>query len=423
MQDRNVEFPNRYRMTKVAGTDDIYDLVPAPGTVETEGDYLNKKTLLSDDVAEKFGLPPATTVPNDILSVLSGSALAVNAPKYKEHTTLEGIPVGTVIQLNEDGAPVDFYVAKHDYESDLNGAGRTLLVRKDCYDTRVWHSSDVNAYASSDIDAWLNDGYKALLDEDIREAMGATKFYYTPGNGSYGTATLERAVFLLAGSELGQSHTYMNMEGFKLSIASSLQIAYLNGSAVAQWTRSPHIGFSTLTWYSDSAGSLSSNSCSATYGSRPAFTLPATFPYTWYEDAFGNVYTEQEYELQLADVLGNLLTIPARQIKDNVKIEAGSYIGTGTYGADNPNTLTFSFEPKMVIVAYRYDRDDYIYAYAAGIMFFQRAIISLTSSSGAIGSGVLAVPGWRHALEWFSTVSAEAQGNRSDATYHYLAIG
>ena len=52
-----------------------------------------------------------------------------------------GIPLsdyeeGDIIKLNEGGSPVEFYVAKHDYESSLNGAGRTLVVRKDCYDNR-----------------------------------------------------------------------------------------------------------------------------------------------------------------------------------------------------------------------------------------------------------------------------------------------
>lgn len=33
-----------------------------------------------------------------------------------------------------------------------------------------------------------------------------------------------------------------------------------------------------------------------------------------------------------------------------VKIETGSYEGTGTYGSSNPNSLTFSFAPKMVFM-------------------------------------------------------------------------
>lgn len=46
-------------------------------------------------------------------------------------TTLDNTSVGSVVKLKEDGVLVDFYVAKHDYESGLNGVGRTLLVRKD----------------------------------------------------------------------------------------------------------------------------------------------------------------------------------------------------------------------------------------------------------------------------------------------------
>lgn len=62
---------------------------------------------------------------------------------------LSELTEGGIVKINESGNPVDFYVAKHDYESDLNGAGRTLMVRKDCYDDRVWDSGRVNAYANS----------------------------------------------------------------------------------------------------------------------------------------------------------------------------------------------------------------------------------------------------------------------------------
>lgn len=51
-------------------------------------------------------------------------------------TAIGDLDEGAIIKLNESGAPVEFYVAKHDYEPDLNGAGRTLVVRKDVYDQR-----------------------------------------------------------------------------------------------------------------------------------------------------------------------------------------------------------------------------------------------------------------------------------------------
>lgn len=191
-------------------------------------------------------------------------------------TTLGNKSVGSIVKLKENGVLVDFYVAKHDYENGLNGSGRTLVVRKDCYDTRQWHTSNVNAYATSVIDTWLNSTYKNLLDADIRGVIGTTKIKYTPGNGNTTVGTLERAIFLLSVTELGKTASYANTEGTALSIASSLQIAYLNGSAVVQWTRSPYTFSTGVAYYLLANGNVNNSSCYNTYGSRPAFTLPST---------------------------------------------------------------------------------------------------------------------------------------------------
>ena len=191
-------------------------------------------------------------------------------------TTLGNKSVGSIVKLKENGVLVDFYVVKHDYENGLNGSGRTLVVRKDCYDTRQWHTSNVNAYATSAIDTWLNSTYKNLLDADIRGVIGTTKIKYTPGNGNTTVGTLERAIFLLSVTELGRSASYANTEGTALSIASSLQIAYLNGSAVVQWTRSPLTGDTGSACCLGASGGVGRNGCNGTYGSRPAFTLPST---------------------------------------------------------------------------------------------------------------------------------------------------
>lgn len=192
-------------------------------------------------------------------------------------TTLGNKSVGSIVKLKENGVLVDFYVAKHDYENGLNGSGRTLVVRKDCYDTRQWHTSNVNAYATSAIDTWLNSTYKNLLDADIRGVIGTTKIKYTPGNGNTTVGTLERAIFLLSVTELGRSASYANTEGTALSIASSLQIAYLNGSAVVQWTRSPYSNSTGNAYCLSTDGDVGNYyRCSNTGGSRPAFTLPST---------------------------------------------------------------------------------------------------------------------------------------------------
>lgn len=182
---------------------------------------------------------------------------------------------GSIIKIKESGSPVEFIVCKHDYESELNGSGRTLVVRKDCYDNRQWHSSNVNAYATSAIDAWFNSTYKNLLDADIRGAIGTTKFKYTPGNGNNIVSTLERAIFSLSATELNKSESWFNVEGTALEIASSLKIAYMNGSAVVQWTRSPFRNSRDYACHLNSDGTVDANYCASSYGSRPAFTLPS----------------------------------------------------------------------------------------------------------------------------------------------------
>jgi len=190
-------------------------------------------------------------------------------------TTLGNKAVGSIIQLKENGKLVSFYVAKHNYENSLNGMGRTLVVRKDCYDNRQWHSSNINAYASSAIDSWLNGTYKNLLDADIRGVIGTTKIKHTPGNGNNTVGTLERAIFLLSATELNRSASWFNVEGTALEIASSLQIAYMNGSAAVQWTRSPNTSNTNYAVYLyTNGGGSNSNDCTDARGARPAFTLP-----------------------------------------------------------------------------------------------------------------------------------------------------
>lgn len=184
---------------------------------------------------------------------------------------------GDIIKIPENGTPVEFYVAKHDYESGLNGKGRTLVVRKDCYDRDGWGSSNVNAWASCSMRSHsLNNIYKALLDNNIQSLMGATKYYYTLGNGNNSVTTRSDAVFLLSATELGASFYFLNVEGSALPIASTLKIAYLNGSATTQWTRSPDTRETTNAWYLNTRGSYVTDLCYYMQGCRPVFTLPST---------------------------------------------------------------------------------------------------------------------------------------------------
>lgn len=417
MQDRVPLYPGRVTLTPVSGQANTFDLTRADQPTQ-EGTPLNKASLLKDATAALFGKTNAA-VPDDILNLLSKSALAQIKEKYVKKTTLEDIPVGTVISLNENGSPVDFYVAAQNYESELNGTGKVLLVRKDCYSLRPWSSASVNTYATSTINTWLNSTYKSGLDSSVQSAMGTTQFKSAKGNGDMSVGTLTRSVFLLSLTEFGVTHDRASIEGSALSIASTLKIARLNGNTIAQWTRSPNSTATENVFYFGPAGATLAGSCTDSHGVRPAFTLPATFPYTWYSDSSGNAYTEQEYETKVTDVLGNLISIPADQIKDGVKIATGSYTGTGTYGSSNPNSLTFEFEPKLIMISdnptsYPLGRDHFG-------MWFAGIDLFISEGTGSQGNQpIVNISG--NIIRWYAS-SAVYQLNNNGKEYHYIAIG
>lgn len=192
-------------------------------------------------------------------------------------TPLSTYTEGSIIKINENGSPVEFYVAKHNYESELNGAGRTLVVRKDCYDKRAWNSNK-NTYSSSAIDTWLNGDYKNLLSAKLAQSVGTTRFQSAAGDGSTTVQTLSRSVFLLSASELGLTAAWASVEGTTLGVASMLKIARYNGAVANQWLRTPYNNNATYAGYTSSSGTINNAGCSdSTIAySRPCFTLPST---------------------------------------------------------------------------------------------------------------------------------------------------
>lgn len=190
-------------------------------------------------------------------------------------TLLSEKALGSIVKLKENGVAQEFYVAKHGYPT--SGNGRTLLVRRYIYDTRQWHTSNVNAYASCALDSWFNNTYYNLLDADIKAQIAAVAIPYTPGNGNNSVSTLSRKVFALSVTELGRTASYANVEGSALPIASTLQIAYnSSGGAVVQWTRSPSTLNTSYAYCLGTDGSVGSNYCTSTSGAPPAFTLPSS---------------------------------------------------------------------------------------------------------------------------------------------------
>ena len=186
---------------------------------------------------------------------------------------LSDIAEGSIVKLNENGSPVEFYVAKHDYEATLNGAGRTLMVRKDCY-ARNAQVGGSNKYASGAFDTWLNGDYKNLFDSMTKVAIGTTKFYYTVGGGDSTVSTIERSVFTVSATELGEHTDYTNVEGQILPTASILKVANGSGFPVDWRTRTPIKTHSINVYGFNTSGVLTPFN-GGFFWSRPCLTLPS----------------------------------------------------------------------------------------------------------------------------------------------------
>lgn len=122
--------------------------------------------------------------------------------------------------------------------------------------------------------------------------------------------------------------------------------------------------------------------------------------------------------VQGSDVTG--VIAGALGISALAKIETGSYVGTGTYGEDNPNQLTFSFEPKMwgiLCESYRSASNNQAY---------------FTEISIAVAWGVSGTPSDSREIQysysgntvsWYSGENAGYQKNQNNHTYYYFALG
>lgn len=202
--------------------------------------------------------------------------------------------VGDSVFLEENGIPVEYLVVNQGKPSSIydDSCDGTWLLRKDLYETRQWHSSNVNDYANSAIHSYLNSTYLSMFSADIQNAIKTVKIPYRAGSGTSPTVTsgasgLSCKLFFLSGYELGwtnSDNTYFPADGAKLdyfdagtgTAANAKRIAYLNGSATHWWSRSPYINSTSYAWGVYTTGSCNGYYTSFTYGVRPALVLPSS---------------------------------------------------------------------------------------------------------------------------------------------------
>lgn len=190
--------------------------------------------------------------------------------------------IGSVVKLKVNGTDREFLVIHQGkpsaiYDDSCNG---TWLLMKDIYETRQWHSSNVNDYANSTIHPYLNGTFLNLFETNIRNAIKQVKIPYRPGSGTSMTVNsgangLSAKIFLLSGYEMGwtsSDNQYFPADGAKVSYFD----AGTGTTATYWWLRSPYTNSSTNAWVVLTDGDYSYSNCSDSLGVRPALVLPST---------------------------------------------------------------------------------------------------------------------------------------------------
>ena len=203
------------------------------------------------------------------------------------------IAVGSTVKLMENGNPVEYLVVHKGlpssaYDSSCDGV---WVLRKDVLALAKWHGS-LSDYEGSDANKYLENTFLPQLDLSVLSAIKQVKIPYRPGNGISttvytGSSGLTAKSFLLSHTEVGCTTDSAPVIGAKLdyflsgntdSQSATRRIAYLNGTAVYWWTRSPYSHADNpqgVICIGDS-GYRYGVSTNNVYGIRPALILPSS---------------------------------------------------------------------------------------------------------------------------------------------------
>lgn len=157
--------------------------------------------------------------------------------------------------------------------------------------------------------------------------------------------------------------------------------------------------------------------------------------------------TASLFGLDANAVPDEVLALIPEQINEKARTATGSYKGTGNYGAGNPNSLTFDFTPKIVLLWGDAQWDEYIgtavkgnrvtpvsiYTWGSSGFYASSFTYDHTTTNTDInllyGYNIVSVNG--NTMSWYNNAEADVQLNRSDTsndyrrvvfTYKYLAL-
>ena len=104
-----------------------------------------------------------------------------------------------------------------------------------------------------------------------------------------------------------------------------------------------------------------------------------------------------------------------------VQIKTGSYVGTGTYGVDNPNQIVLPFPPQFFAIIPVTGSQNKHYAVIGIPGALSLRYNAYTGSVGEYTATNIKAIG--NVLQWYTATNAAEQLNYNGATYKYVVFG
>lgn len=389
-----------------SGTDPI---TPAAIGAAKATDVYVKSQTMKDTTAEQYGLD-SSAVPDDILSWLG---------RYNEHwwSALHGEASSRYVdQRTQFTTPDDAYACFYVYE---NSRSQWYASYKPTYGDGIEIDQSTGAITLKNPQTYdFTDGGSTVPDikaiaEEMRSLLAGK---YVSGLGKFGRSAL-------------------NSSGSVEDL-----ILYIPESAtVAPYSADGEYGTETITYYeNDSAntpykavfiGSWENTSPAAQQVSAVLEVTPAGE--TTYEHSLDrNAYPDSgEQDGGTYTYLG----VPYENFVVPYKIDIVSYIGTGVYGSDSPNELTFPFAPKAALHFMNVSSGKF---YMTGLdeyhgVLFSELPTEFTKNLRFPGASTTANENQAYVkksedgktLSWYSKQNASQQYNSEGTAYYFLAIG
>lgn len=338
----------RMLITPENGGKPFYATVTMADEPLEEGTPLAQESLLSDATAEAAGLIPAGATPEQIFSKL--------AP-YFQHwwKKVSALDAQIYVEQQTTAEETQALYSRGQGPRGTIRYSKEVYVNKETGEVSLVNPLEIYVMTESGNWAWLNDNLQELFSQTPFYAQGRTA--HVPGSTT--EVTYGDILYVPAGATLEESFS------------------------ISSWRIAPNPN-----------ADIPVRAVTSTLVAVPAGT--PTVEHSVNRNAYPD-YGKTE------DGVFRYLGIPLDLAITGAKIATGSYVGSGAYGAANPNSVSPGFEPFLLFV------------FSDGAGTAPTILSALADDPKVTYDGV--------DFKWYSTASAADQNNTNQKPYHYVALG